>query len=243
MGLCLLDRHSGDPVVQNDMMRQLAAAAERRGAMLYARMVDQASAILLLPDTTIAEFEVSVPDPHGQAPVVLLGGRPVPAIKGAWYCCAVRDLSARIELEQQQKQARESAEAASRAKSRFLAAMSHEIRTPLHGILGHLELLGRSALDDNQQARLRRITQAADSLLQIINDVLDFSRAESGHLDLVAETFEPVTLLERVALLFRRWPKQRAWYWTSWSMMQCRPGWSGHRHASSRSCATWSAMQ
>lgn len=203
VGLCLLDRHSGDPVVQNDMMRQLAAAAERRGAMLYARMVDQASAILLLPDTTIAEFEVSVPDPHGQAPVVLLVGATSASYQGRMVLlCAVRDLSARIELEQQQKQARESAEAASRAKSRFLAAMSHEIRTPLHGILGHLELLGRSALDDNQQARLRRITQAADSLLQIINDVLDFSRAESGHLDLVAETFEPVTLLERVALLF-----------------------------------------
>ncbi|WP_432591844.1 sensor histidine kinase [Stenotrophomonas maltophilia] len=203
VGLCLLERHTGDPVVQNDMMLQLAATADRRGVMLYARMVEQASAILSLPNITVAEFEITVPDPQGLAPVVLLVGATSANYQGRMVLlCAVRDLSARIELEQHQKRAREAAEAASRAKSRFLAAMSHEIRTPLHGILGHLELLGRAALDENQQARIRRITQAADSLLQIINDVLDFSRAESGRLDLVPETFEPVALLERVALLF-----------------------------------------
>jgi len=203
VGLCLLDHRSGDPVLQNEMMRQLAAASERRGVMLYTRMVEEAAAILATPGAQTAEFEVHMPGAAEQPPVLLLVGATSASYEGRLVLlCAVRDLSARVELEQQQKRARESAEAASTAKGRFLATMSHEIRTPLHGILGHLELLGRSSLDDNQQARLRRITQAADSLLLIINDVLDFSRAESGHLDLVSEPFEPVVLLERVALLF-----------------------------------------
>lgn len=203
VGLCLLDHHSGEPVLENEMMRQLAATAERRGVRLYARMVEEASRIRSGPDTLMAEFEVPLSGGRQGAPGLLLVGATSANYQGRRVLlCAVRDLSARLELEEQQKRARESAEAASMAKGRFLATMSHEIRTPLHGILGHLELLGRSSLDDNQQARLRRITQAADSLLIIINDVLDFSRAESGYLDLVSEPFEPVVLLERVALLF-----------------------------------------
>ncbi|WP_440975022.1 sensor histidine kinase [Pseudoxanthomonas winnipegensis] len=205
VGLCLIDRGEAQPVLQNELMRHYAAAAERSGIPLYLQLVKLASEheskaqVFQVP----VEFELPVPA-NDQSP----GRQLLVGAVGATYqgrsvlLCALRDLSARVELEQQQAQARQAAEAASRAKGTFLATMSHEIRTPLHGILGHLELLGRSSLDEDQQARLRRINQSADSLLQIINDVLDFSRAEAGQLELQAERFEPIALLERVAVLF-----------------------------------------
>lgn len=204
VGLCLIDRAQGGPVLQNELMRHYAASAERSGIPLYLQMAREAvDARADAGPQDATEFELRLPGNQIDAGRLLLVGAIGASYQGRdVLLCAVRDLSARMELEQQQARAREAAEAASLAKSAFLATMSHEIRTPLHGILGHLELLGRSPLDGDQQARLRRISQSADSLLLIINDVLDFSRAESGQLDLQAETFEPVMLLERVALLF-----------------------------------------
>ncbi|WP_414491794.1 ATP-binding protein [Stenotrophomonas maltophilia] len=204
VGLCLVDRVQGTPVLQNELMRQYAASAERSGIPLYQQLVLRAGE--LADDAGLqeaSEFELRLPANHKDAGRVLLVGAIGATYRGrSVLLCALGDLSARAELEQQQARAREAAEAASLAKGSFLATMSHEIRTPLHGILGHLELLGRSPLNGDQQARLRRINQSADSLLLIINDVLDFSRAEAGQLELEAEAFEPVLLLERVALLF-----------------------------------------
>jgi len=105
------------------------------------------------------------------------------------------------ELEAEQKRTAE-AEACSRAKSNFVAAMSHEIRTPLHGIIGHLELLARCPLQAEAAERVLRLRQSADSLMDIITDVLDLSRIESGQWTLTAERFAPSALLERVAVLY-----------------------------------------
>ena len=93
--------------------------------------------------------------------------------------------------------ARLAAEAASRAKSQFLATMSHEIRTPLNGVIGVAELLADTRLAAEQQEYVATIVESGRALLTIINDVLDLSKLEAGKMDLAEEDFDIAQLLRR----------------------------------------------
>ncbi len=96
------------------------------------------------------------------------------------------------------EQTRDRALASVEAKQRFLAHMSHEIRTPLNGILGLLELLARSQLDAVQRERLQQVQRSGDTLLAIVNDLLDLSRIEAGALALESVAFDVGRVLEEV---------------------------------------------
>ena len=98
--------------------------------------------------------------------------------------------------------ARDDAERAGQAKTAFLATMSHEIRTPLNAVLGLTDLLLTTPLTESQRGHLRTISNSGDSLLALINDVLDFSRIEAGELDLERAPFDLHDLVYDIGQLF-----------------------------------------
>ncbi len=186
-----------------------------------ARIRDEATASLHLPN-------VNFTDPDGETRFVSLYVLPGP--DDSQLTVLLKDTSEtsmlRREVQQQRNDlersnealrkserelriARDRAEEATRAKSMFLAVMTHEIRNPLSGVLGMLQLLLDSELLGEQRDFARTAHSSAQALIGIINDVLDYSKIEAGKLDLEAEPFDVVEVVEDVAELLAARAQER----------------------------------
>jgi signal transduction histidine kinase/CheY-like chemotaxis protein/HPt (histidine-containing phosphotransfer) domain-containing protein len=112
------------------------------------------------------------------------------------------EVARRRRTEEDLVRARELAEAASRAKTQFVATMSHEIRTPMNGVLGMTNLLAATSLSDRQRRLVDNLQRSGRALLGTINDILDFSKIEAGRFDLFEVEFDPREVVAEVSDLF-----------------------------------------
>lgn len=144
------------------------------GAILSRRMSNRQDVTGLTKDGRLAPIEV--------------GLSKLTTRTGMIYTAIIRDISESLQAEAELNQAVSEATAANAAKSAFLAAMSHEVRTPLNGVLGMAQAMARDALPPKQAERLEVIRQSGESLLGILNDMLDLSKIEAGKLEM--ETLE-----------------------------------------------------
>ncbi|EJM27514.1 response regulator [Pseudomonas sp. GM25] len=130
--------------------------------------------------------------------------------------CAFSDISSRKQVEAAMAMAKQMADAANEAKTLFLATMSHEIRTPLYGVLGTLELLGKTELKAQQKSYLHAIESSSTALLNLVCDVLDVAKIEAGQLALEIHDFSPVDLVYSVVQSYRGAARSKGLLLYSW---------------------------
>ncbi|MCB1916605.1 MAG: response regulator [Rhodocyclaceae bacterium] len=146
--------------------------------------------------------EVEIQDHSGRHHWVLVSSHPIHYFDEPAHIASYAEVTALKEVQRQLIEARDAAEEATRAKGLFVANMSHEIRTPLNAVLGFCHLAERTRLDEKQRNYLRNIRKATDSLLAIINNILDFSKLDAGKLELEQVDFGLRALVVDVVEMF-----------------------------------------
>ena len=179
-GLCVVRRSDGKVLIENQRAQQWPGTARLVAAM--AGKHDMAESGETHLEIEGRHLQIGFVSTRYQAENVRL--------------YAFNDITRHIEDAQSLEEARHAADAASEAKTLFLATMSHEIRTPLYGVLGTLELLGLTNLDPHQKAYLHTIQRSSATLFQLISDVLDVSKIESVQMAIEAVDFCPLDMLE-----------------------------------------------
>ena len=118
------------------------------------------------------------------------------------YVLIVTDVTEKERLLQRVREEKRRAEEANNAKSAFLSNMSHEIRTPMNGIVGITEIMLRENLPPHQEEYLTTIKRSGESLIEIINDILDYSKIESNKLEILEYEYEPMSMFYDLSVIF-----------------------------------------
>jgi PAS domain S-box-containing protein len=161
--------------VYSDMWRTISVGSQWRGEMVNRRK-----------DGSLYWVQASISPIHDPDGVI-------------HYVAVQEDITAAKITEEALRTAREAAETASRTKSEFLSTMSHEIRTPMNAIIGMAELLDETDLSEEQRRYVQIFRSAGESLLTLINDVLDLSKIEAGRIDIDVRAFDLEQLVEQTA--------------------------------------------
>ena len=219
---------SPDPIVVADadgVVTTMSAAADRLigppdGGWVGRRIVD-----FVHPDDRGRWRDALVPVQRGDAEAVAVRHRldgPAPGTvvdshitqlregAGRGLVVVVRDVTDQVASERDLRVAKDEAESANTAKTEFLSRMSHELRTPLNAVLGFAQLMEREELGDDQRESVVQILRAGRHLLDLINDVLDISRVESGQLSISAEPVCVADVVTRAVEMTRGMAAERS---------------------------------
>jgi len=189
IGICLIRISDGSVMLDNRHARRLLGGDHGHGAWIgtwrdavMARPLEQDPAGIAFTTTEQRHLLVVATPTRFDAENVVL--------------CLFMDQTVQHDAELAMQRAQQASDQANQAKTQFLATISHEIRTPLYGVLGTLELLGLTKLDPRQREHLRTIDSSSSSLMGLIDDILDVSKAEAGELHLNIDKLDPERLTE-----------------------------------------------
>ncbi|WLW63583.1 response regulator [Achromobacter aegrifaciens] len=191
VALCVISKKTGRVVFSNSLAQDWLGNASNRVA------VNNSNAPQFLQSLRSADTAGGMDNLHiDNERTLSVAYTPVRYMDEDAVLCVFTDISTRVEIERTLERARQAADEASDAKSTFLSTMSHEIRTPLYGVLGTLELLTATRLDDQQRQYVDRIEGSSQILLQLISDILDVSKIEAGQLKLERLAFSARELVQ-----------------------------------------------
>jgi PAS domain S-box-containing protein len=165
---------------------------------------DHPAMVVLRTGQPVHDFVMGVNRPSGEWGWILINSQPMKDDQGEIILAVTTftDITNRLDNQKDLEKKTLEAQAASQAKSAFLANISHEIRTPLNAVLGFSQLLQNSLTDPLQKEYLQSIREGAESLLALIDDVLDISKLEVGKIKLVNEPVDLVTLIQESKEIF-----------------------------------------
>ncbi|WP_321790039.1 hybrid sensor histidine kinase/response regulator [Burkholderia pyrrocinia] len=202
VGLCVARKGTMEIMVANQLARNLLglhSADTHLPEALAGQFGVRRQDVSTKGGTHIFQFTFSLERDKGGSMHLEITYAPAVLDREEVFFCAITDMTEHHRAERLLREAKRTSEDAARAKVNFFASMSHEIRTPLASLVGNIELVALGPLAAEQQARVRAMQVSAKGLLQVVNDVLDFSKIDVGELSLSEEWTSTTDLLCRIA--------------------------------------------